>query len=1326
MLNKKIKPIKRPWHDCGSFFISNIEPQKNEPIRLLLRTEKGNVTRCFTEISHNGKDFESFEMHFSHNDSTGKFDYYEVEIPGQSEMFKYRFRLENKENTLYYSRTHFGKKAPTFDETKLQADDLWCIIPGYHTPDWAKGVIWYSVMPDAFYNGDTTNDEPVSGANYSNPWNVVQHTLSYKYGGDLKGIEKKLGYIKDLGCEAVFMDPIFKSSQNAGYGPEFYKQIENSFGNAKALEDLAKAVHENGMHYMIDVVFAFVALRDIWFNHGKTNPLPGAAQDWDNPYHDYFFFEGEKGDLNRYRGKWGGVELNHANEDFCKKIYKDKDSYLQYYCSSPFDVDAIRFDCGGDLYGTYPDGTTIRDWQVVEKMRPILRAINPELMMLSEYSMYYSVDKGTWDSRWQLQFVNYAIPYMKGEMTESEIFASINMESLNLPRAFALCQYTSISDHDRPRTLGIERWAFRAYQLLQMTSVCAPCIYYGDEIKNEREHGTFYSMEWDESNWNYEFLHDVKALTSLRKQVSAIRLGAFKCLAIDNDRHILSFARMDEDSLTVTITNRNPFSQKFTVNIFDLEQPDGTVFTDWFTGKQYISKNGIINIDVIPGGTVLVKGTLCSEFRDGMAITRISENNSNVLLPDSNSLIIEGTGELSSLDNLTFVNTHLFNECRISASAIAKGSAVLMLRADSSPKSPFFGVKIQGDSLAVYKKAHSGSKVKFIKRVPYNKGQVIELSRDRKNNFSVTLSDCGMSSSYEVDNEFNTMLSGKIVVAENIHADMPNHILGGFSTIRGKSLFENIRIVFEKESIKYDDFKNGFSAMLDKDEETTVKYNKDGLYIKGNKKAEMLTNSMDEDWTFKSQIKGMNTSEGDYCGIISRQDDENAIIAGRMILENRHILFLGKLSGGKLAILQTAPDTSPDKALIIQLQRIGTAYSAVYSHNGKNFAMIGSHIIANMCKERVGIIAQSSSGALFKWVSFGDAINDNTTFNKPVSPININSDFFDMNNALVQPAYEIVSGDWDYANEGYIQKEINGGQMGINNKYFTSFKADGTYLFDKGDGFIALEFGKNSFNTPLGDGVSIVINTSGSVIILANGKEIACADIPIKTGVSHRFCADYHGGTLTIYEGQSGTPLITLRDFEIPKGYFSYFTQGVVAHINNSLVATEYAPFNFAAEYEVFNFEKSRFTKAWHHNHAFLNHAGVAVSDFETSADFKPNFFGSSPEGYVGFYISSPEGKFYQNKALMVVLNQYNQIFLKNGNSILASGSAERKSDGCINIKVVKNDKTVKVFINGNEQPAITHTIINSNGGVVSLCADKAACEFANWKLKDLTPRKKI
>ena len=328
-----------------------------------------------------------------------------------------------------------------------------------------------------------------------------------------------------------------------------------------------------------------------------------------------------------------------------------------------------------------------------------------------------------------------------------------------------------------------------------------------------------------------------------------------------------------------------------------------------------------------------------------------------------------------------------------------------------------------------------------------------------------------------------------------------------------------------------------------------------------------------------------------------------------------------------------------------------------------------------------------------------------------------------MNNVLLQPAYEIVNGQWDYANEGYIQKDINGGQMGINNKYFTSFKADGTYLFDKGDGFIALEFGKKTFNTPLGDGVSIVIDTLGTVKVVVGGKELASAKIPFKLGVSQRICADYQAGTLVIYEGQSGKPVLILRNFVIPKGYFSYYTKGVLAHVNNSLIASLDSPFNFAAEYELPNFENKKVTKCWHHNHAFINQTGIAVSNFETSADFTPKFFSSSPDGYVGFYITSPEGKFTDSNTLKVVLNQYNQVCLKKGETILASGRAEDKPDGSVNIRIVKVKNTVKIFVNGGENAIIDYTLSNAGGGVVSLCANKAVCEFGNWKLKDLTPR---
>lgn len=1310
MCNEKIKPLKQLWHDSSQSFLTTIEPKINEPVGIYLRAEKHSITYAFVEISNDGENFTGYPMSFHHLDKTEKFEYWMGEIPGQTKMFKYRFRVGNGgENCeVYYSRSKISTKPPLFNENNMDPDDLWCLIPGFHTPDWAKGVLWYSIMPDAYYNGDLTNDEPFSGDNFPCSWNNVQHTLQYKYGGDLKGIEKKLKYIKDLGCEAIFMDPIFKSTQNAGYGPEFYKQIENSFGNAKALEDLAKAVHDNGMHYMIDVVLAFVAMKDIWFNSANTNPLPGVAQDINSKYHDYFFFDGEPDDLSKVRGKWGGVELNHANEDLCNKIYKGKDSYLQYYTSAPFNVDAIRFDCGGDLYGTYPDGTSFRDWQVVEKIRPILRKINPELLMLSEYSMYYSVDHGTWDSRWNLEFVNNAIKYMKGEFPESQVAERINHEILNLPRNFALCQYTSIADHDRPRTHGVENWAFRAYQLIQMTTVCAPCIYYGDEIKIEREHGTFYSMQWNEALWNYTILNNTRALAELRKKYSAIKQGAIKNLIIDNDRRLYAFARKDNCSTVITCASRNPYPQKTVIDTIDLEETDGTVFTDWFTGEKYISKNGKITLSLMPGGSVFVKGTESSKYFDKFETIQIGNSNASSIFKSNGSIFLSGNGRISNSDNLTFTFTPLFNECRISARPSHKGTGLMMLRANSDTSSPMIAVKTDKNGISVYVRKHQGGNVKRVIKSSNTDYDIIEISRDSFNNLSVSFG--------------RTDLNCKEVLIENIRVDLPNRILGGFSVLNGNCHFEDIITAYEKNPIRYDCFNNGYSAMFDVSENAFVRYNKGGLHFSSkNGKAELLTNTFNEDWTFKALVKSQTVSDTGYYGIISKQDDDCYLIAGRSIIDGEPVFFIGRATGGKLAVHYTLKDKRPKSFATIQLQRIGTMYSAVVSYDAKKFTMIGHPIIANLCAERIGLTVTENVTADYRFASFGNAVNDSLTFNTPITPGKVIANFSNMSNVLSQPAYRTVSGDWDYANEGYIQKDPHFAQMGVENKYFKGFKADGTYLFDNGNGFIGIEFGKPAFNTPPGDGVLLKIELNGKISVIKNGTAIADKKHTIRIGEPLRICAEYRFGTLIIYIGQTAEPFIVLRDFDIPSGYISYYTQNTVAHINNSLIASFDSPAYCAADYETFEFSNKSFKKQWSHNNGFLNLSGIAVTDFTVSADFDVKFSPGTPTGCAGFCITSPEGKLYENKAIRVVFDQYGQLFIKNGDKMLVMERFIYNPEQITHLKVTKLKGKISAFINDTEKPIVSFTTGFDNGGVISVYAEKVTGEFSNLIIKDDT-----
>lgn len=1298
------QPIRNLFHDCGYIYMPKIEPAINEPITVRLRAEKGNVTNAYVEISYEGTNWLSYEMELEKEDKTGYYEYFVGIIPGQSRMFKYRFRAGNEdpENEVYYSRTYIGKEAPVFCETNPTPDDCWTVIPGFHTPDWAKGIIWYSLMPDAFYNGDITSDEPVSGDNCSNPWNMPQHhSVLYKYGGDLKGVEKKLDYIKSLGCEAVFMNPFFKSYHGVGYGAEFYKQIESAAGNSRAFADLAKAVHDKGLYYMIDVVLMFVAEGHYWYDKYNTQPLPGAAQDWNSPYHDFFYFTGEEGDTTSYKSNWGGLTLNLANEKLADLLWRDDDSYLQHYSKEPFCPDAIRFDCGGDLSGTYPDGTHIRDEQVAEKIRPYLRKINPELMMLSEYSLYSSVDKGAWDSRWNLEFVKWGLLYMRGEIKESFLFGRFESELNNVARPFGLCTYNSMADHDRPRITGVEPYAFKAYQLLHMTQIGSPCIFYGDEIRIQREHSTFYAMEWNEADWDYHVLNDTKALTELRKNYSALRTGIIKYFCADDENHIMAYARIDENAVVITAASRNPDTKDFAINARDLGVVDGTVFTDWFSGKRYTVKDGYMDVVLPAGGTIFVEGEASASYKNGFAIDYADGSTASVSAPKEAAICIEGDG--------AFVSTDVFNTCEISALLrCGEGSGMLQIRADANGDGAWIGAKVHKDRITVYVK-REGGKPEEIAACPLKENSYVKLARKADNSFRVHV----------------TKTPGWVwdAIVTDVHVDIPNHAKAGMTATEGIAVFENIHTHYDKKSILCDNFSKGKSAMFDFTADMKLAYDEDGLRLEPEGQlVTLLTNAYDEDWTFKTELSHEAVKEGDYAGVISRQDKEIYVAAGRMRRNGKPVLFIGRATAGKMAVYHTVPDALPEQKVTIQLQRVGTTYSAIYTYDGETWSIIGQNIIANMCAERAGLAVNGEGAATFSYACFGDAVHDSVSFNTPRYPMKIETGFSNMSNILTQPAYRIVSGSWDYANEGLIQTSLEQAQMGIHNKKFTDFKVDATYLIDEGSGYVGFEFGKAAYDSAPGDGILFRLHSDRTISLAQKDRILARAELPGQLADEVKITVENRHGVLGVFAGQEGEPILVLPDLTRTSGYIAFFTEGVTAHINNYLTASYDADFYFSGNYQKLTFLENSVEKEALTSCIFLNPFGVGVTDFVASARFTVKEFGdvwNNP--FVGFHICAPEGKFEKDNCLTVGFNKDLRLFIRNGGDVLAEAVM---SPGLENreLLIVKKGEKISAFVDHAKEALIECNVSNRNGGTVSLCANMAVAVFEDMTLVDLNP----
>ncbi|NEA85416.1 pullulanase-type alpha-1,6-glucosidase [Streptomyces sp. SID14436] len=123
---------------------------------------------------------------------------------------------------------------------------------------------FYFVLPDRFANGDRTNDRGgLTGSRLTHGYDPTDK--GFYQGGDLKGLTRKLDYIKGLGTTAIWLAPIFKNQPVQGTGKDAsagyhgywitdFTQVDPHFGTNKDLETLIDKAHGKGMKVFFDVI----------------------------------------------------------------------------------------------------------------------------------------------------------------------------------------------------------------------------------------------------------------------------------------------------------------------------------------------------------------------------------------------------------------------------------------------------------------------------------------------------------------------------------------------------------------------------------------------------------------------------------------------------------------------------------------------------------------------------------------------------------------------------------------------------------------------------------------------------------------------------------------------------------------------------------------------------------------------------------------------------------------------------------------------------------------------------------------------------------------
>ena len=99
--------------------------------------------------------------------------------------------------------------------------------------------------------------------------------------GDLKGITQKLDYIKSLGVDVIWLNPIYGSpNDDNGYDISDYQAIMKEFGTMADFDALLKGMHERGLKVVMDLVVNHCSDEHRWFKEARKSR--------DNPYRNYF------------------------------------------------------------------------------------------------------------------------------------------------------------------------------------------------------------------------------------------------------------------------------------------------------------------------------------------------------------------------------------------------------------------------------------------------------------------------------------------------------------------------------------------------------------------------------------------------------------------------------------------------------------------------------------------------------------------------------------------------------------------------------------------------------------------------------------------------------------------------------------------------------------------------------------------------------------------------------------------------------------------------------------------------------------------------------
>lgn len=554
--------------------IGAVEENEN----LILRILKSEFAdRAYLQIRHDEDEY----FYALKGQEDGKYFRFDVSLNKTGIYFYYFEVLYNDNGKQYvcpgkYYQGELKNEITSYFQLGVYEKDM-------QIPD-LQGNIIYQIFPDRFAFSDSTKkdvpkdrvihkslkDEPI--------WELQNGRMLNNdyYGGDLKGIEESIPYLKTLNVSIIYLNPIFESHTNHRYDTANYLKIDPLLGTKEDFISLCKTAHENDIKIILDGVFNHTGADSIYFNKFNRYDTVGAYQSPKSKYYSWFQFINWPDDYACWWGFKSLPDLNETNSDFIEYICGDN-GVLETWLEAG--ADGFRLDVADEL----PD-------EFLQILRKKVKEVKKDAVIIGEVwedasnkISYNQRKKYLWgkelDSVMNYPFRQAILDFIMKDDAESAVHR-INTIIDHYPKKIVDILMNLLGTHDTVRIateltghtvdlndrakqvqvelsedeIAISNRRLRLAFTMSFTLPGIPSIYYGDETPMFGYRDPFNRKPFEKPNEDNELYKHLKFLGRLRTEYSCFKSGKLSFVSAADG--VIAYSRKDENCEVVIILNR--------------------------------------------------------------------------------------------------------------------------------------------------------------------------------------------------------------------------------------------------------------------------------------------------------------------------------------------------------------------------------------------------------------------------------------------------------------------------------------------------------------------------------------------------------------------------------------------------------------------------------------------------------------------------------------------------------------------------------------------------------------------------------------------------